>query len=103
MIEWRICPRCSVDCQIVPISPMFDKTGERYGFQFVCLKCKFIDPNQFISYEQMKYLIEDSEGIQNSKNIDNNNNKENSIVHRHCTDRVRTVQSSIGGVFFGER
>jgi len=58
-IEWRKCPRCGKPCNLIPISPIFDKTGEKYGFQFVCVVCNWIETNQFFSYEQVKPFLDD--------------------------------------------
>lgn len=56
-IVWRDCPRCKEPCKLIPITPTFDPTGQRYGFQFFC-SCGWYDPNRFYSYDEVKELID---------------------------------------------
>lgn len=57
LIEWRICPRCNTHCELRPIS-MNDRTGEKYGFMFVCPRCGYPDPNRFYSLKEVAHLLD---------------------------------------------
>lgn len=50
------CPHCKTPALLQPLSVIFDKNGERYGFKWACPTCTWYDPDQFITKKQAEAL-----------------------------------------------